>query len=124
MLPHVLKQGVFTTFTDDNINEQSSSPTATKNCNATAMTCLQFPQEPGEGISRERKSARDIDPNLPGLETVLEEFLSVLEQKVSKESHCPVQTVNVEEFEAELGVVFQKSMGEEEDFLMAAMKNM
>ena len=47
----------------------------------------------------------------------------VVEQKVSKESHRPVQTVNVEEFDAELGVVFQKSMGEEEHFLMAAMKN-
>lgn len=47
----------------------------------------------------------------------------IVEQKVSKESHRPVQTVNVEEFDAELGVVFQKSMGEEEDFLMAAMKN-
>ena len=54
---------------------------------------------------------------------MLEEYLSVVGQKVSKESHRPVQTVNVEEFDVELGVVFQKSMGEEEDFLMGAIKN-
>ena len=123
LIPLVLKQGLVRTFNDDNINQQSSSPTATKNCNATAMSCLQFPQEPGEGISRERRSVKDINPIAPGLETVLEEYLSVVGQKVSKESHRLVQTVNVEEFDVELGVVFQKSMGEEEEFLIGVIKN-
>lgn len=104
-----LRKGLFTVFVDDNLDENSSSYTATSNFHGGSVTTVQFFSEGHKGEIRYKKKFSELneEEQKPGNCEALRRYLNVEPVQLPKRSFCPIQTVNIsDEFTEELHTVF------------------
>ena len=99
VIPSNARKGIFTVFVDDNMDQNSSSSTATMHFHGTSVSMFQFPIADVPGIKRQRPALNELSQKEKDVGfCVLEKYLNVDGYKLSvKGAYYPIQRVNVSE---------------------------
>ena len=126
VLPSKLRKGIFTVFTDDNIDKNSSSTSATRHFHGTAVSILQFPTLLETGEVRFRKPfPLLVDSEKHCASQAMDTYLSVpsesqVNSTLAEVARFPIQTTNFDDlFQKELNCAYKIGVKEEDDWLYA-----
>ena len=105
VLPSNIRTGIFSVVVDDNLDENSKSPTSKHNFHGSSISILQFPTTENKGTCRERipyQQLSDMDKRIDT--SVVDNFTNVRPVSINlKNSYYPIQTVCLpEDFEPKL----------------------
>lgn len=96
-IPSKMKRGLFTVMSDDNIDVNSKSPTATMNFHGSSSVIMQFPENNNPGISRQKQQYKDLTESQKTVKKsqIVEEFVSVSSTcSMPAKIYSPIQLVS------------------------------
>ena len=126
MIPSNVRIGLSTIFVDDNIDQNSSSPTASLHFHGTEVTILQFPSEENQGTEGLRPKFSELLESEKKVDfSILDSYTTVTDARLSvKNAFCPIQRVTIpEEFSQELNSCYRENCKTEHHWLNTVCSN-
>ena len=120
VLPSNCKKGIFSVFIDDNLDKNSSSPTAKAHFHGAGVSILQFPTEKNLGVERIRTPFKDLSEASKLIDiSLIDKYANVLPCNVDlKKGFYPIQSVNIpQQFLSDISYCYQESRSGEMKWL-------
>ena len=116
VLPSNVRLGIFSVVIDDNLDENSQSPTSKHNFHGSSISIIQFPTAEKTGTCRKRVPYQELSEVDRKIDTsVVDKYSTIQPVAFSlKNSHYPIQTVCIpEEFTKKLEKSYSENFLEE-----------